>query len=121
MTDPTMTPRARHTAAVDALFSAFVRLENEWDDSTHDDTALCEAYPFAESLDEVRAKVHAYADALSDADDRVDTAMGRRLRTLHARWTAADTEPGECTGSGSGADVAEAVFGILTDHGFPVT
>jgi hypothetical protein len=115
------TPRDRHRAAVEALAAAFLNLEREWDETTHDDTVIVDAYPFPVSLDEMRAEVFAYADSLAEVDHRTDAAMGRRLRNLHARWTADDEVEGECANSGSGADVAEAVFGILTDHGFPIT
>jgi hypothetical protein len=46
--------------------------------------------------------------------------LGRRLRNLYLDWTIDDEEPGECENSGSGADVAAAVFDILTSCGYPV-
>lgn len=120
LNDKSLTPRERHKRLVNDLFGLLVLLESAWDDSVHDDRALCEAYPFTESLDEVRARVQAYADALDEADQRIDCAMGARLRALHRLWTEGDERPGECVNMGSGADVCDQLFPILTDHGFPI-
>lgn len=57
--------RVRHIDATRRLFSAFVALEDAWDDSTHDEPAN-ESYPFPESLDEMRARVGAYLENLED-------------------------------------------------------
>jgi len=62
---------------------------------------------------------------LEGAESSVATAaelleIGRRLRALYLAWTVDDEEPGECANSGSGADICEDVFRILTDSGYPI-